>query len=328
MKFADFQQLRIKILNEQKNVLDCAETNLYSALARLIPKTALAPVEGLHRCHLAEKWVQHYGFRPEMAHHALVSCGIRDSLALLFRYYADKHARLWLPIDNYPVYGELAIAAQLTPQVFPTLPEPIWPDVAPESSPELLVVTNPLKPLGRWLTAQDVAALTAWLAASSQRRLLLDTVYAFDVRFHSTTLQLFSTGQTFLLHSLTKGWLQPRLFGVTLVPEADLRAFMPVFRNHLTPQANLARARDMLTDYPDMPGIVAHEIAAAQERLISALPARFPARAPVDAPSYLTPICGHWLELLKNANVLGIPATVFGSPRKDITILSNLIFLE
>ena len=76
--------------------------------------------------------------------------GIRDSLAILLFHYARVGAKLWLPADNYPVYGELVRAAGLLPVEFPTLPEPVWPSGVSGGSPELLVVTNPLKPLGRW----------------------------------------------------------------------------------------------------------------------------------------------------------------------------------
>jgi histidinol-phosphate/aromatic aminotransferase/cobyric acid decarboxylase-like protein len=327
MNFANFQLFREKALRERRELIDCAATNLYAALARLIPPVTPPPEHQVHRCHLADEWGQHFGIQPEIAGRALVSCGVRDSLTLLFRHYAGKDACLWLPADNYPIYGELARAARLKLQEFPTLPEPVWPDVAPASPVEILVVTNPLKPLGRWLTARDVVALIAWLAASPQRRLVLDTVYTFDTRFHPTTFQLLATGQAILLHSLTKGWLQPRLFGVALVPESDAVALSPMFRAHPPPQPNLARARELLARHADMPVAVSREISAARKRLIAVLPARFPTLPTEDAPGYLMPIMGHWSDLLKDTNVLCLPATVFGSPREDITILSSLSFI-
>jgi len=39
------------------------------------------------------------------------------------------------------------------------------------------------------------------------------------------------------------------------------------------------------------------------------------------------PVTGCWSDLLENFNVLGLPATVFGSPHEDLTILSSLSFL-
>jgi hypothetical protein len=159
MNFSDFQRFREKIMQERNGVLDCAATNLYASLARLIPPDTPAPEHTVHRCHLATEWGQHFGFSPETSRLAFVSCGVRDSLSRLFSYYKSTNARLWLPSDNYPVYGELARTAGLTPCEFPTIPVPVWPDSAPATGPELLVVTNPLKPLGRWLTQSDVATL-------------------------------------------------------------------------------------------------------------------------------------------------------------------------
>jgi aspartate/methionine/tyrosine aminotransferase len=328
MNFSDFQKLRDRTLHEPKGTLDCAATNLYAALAHLIPPDSSAPKATIHRCHLAGEWAQRFGFAREAESRALVSRGVRDSLALLFGHYAGRNARLWLPSDNYPVYGDLARAAQIAPQEFPTLPEPSWPDAAPWRESELLLVTNPLKPLGRWLTAHDIASLTAWLARSPQRRVILDAVYTFDTCFHPSTLALLATGQTILLHSLTKGWLHPRLFGTALVPEADVPALTPVFRAQPPPQANLARARELMGRHPEMPSAVSAELAAARERLVSMLPAQFPKSARALAPGYFHVIETGWSALLEKENVLGLPATVFGSPRENITILSALSFIN
>jgi len=327
MTFAEFQHIRQRVLRERHGVRDCAETNLYASLAHLIPPEKPAPELTVHRCHLAAEWVQRFGLPADTASRALISCGVRDSLALLFRAYAGNETRLWLPADTYPVYGELARAAGLAPLEFRTLPEPVWPDAPPATRLEILLVTNPLKPLGRWLTGEDVNTLDEWLAASSRRRLLLDVVYTMSTQFHPTTLQLLATGQTILLHSLTKGWLHPRLFGVALVPEADAATLTPLFRAHPPPQQNLARARELLGRHATLPESVASEIATSRTRLFTALPAGFPAMTATDPATYFMPVMGCWSALLDTFNVLGLPASVFGSPREDITILSSLSFV-
>lgn len=327
MNFTDFQQLREQILRERKGVRDCAATNLYRALARLIPPAAPPAERAVHRCHLAEAWVKLFGLPPETARRALVSCGVRHSLALLFQHYATEDAQLWLPEDNYPVYGELARAAGLEPRTFPTLPEPHWPDANAGTAHELLVVTNPIKPLGRWLNSKDVITLTSWLAASPQRRLLLDTVYTFEAQFHDSTLKLLSTGQTLLLHSLTKGWLSPRLFGVALVPENDAVALTSLFREQPPSQANLTLAREYLSRHAGMPVTVARELASARQRLFEVVPNGLLSGARLDAPGYFLTVAGRWSDLLQTTNLLGLPASVFGSPQEHITVLSSLKFI-
>ncbi len=328
MNFAEFQVLRDRLLAERTGLIDCAATNLYAALARRIPPGLPTPDHPVHRCHLAAEWVESFGFAPETSRRALISCGVRDSLAQLFGFYATVGARVWLPADNYPVYAALAGAAGLSPREFVTLPAPVWPNEPPLGTSEILLVTNPLKPLGRWLTDGDVAALTRWLEAQPSRRLFLDAVYTFEARFHPTTHALLATGQTVLLHSLTKGWLHPRLFGVSFVPEADFAALSPVFRLRPPPQANLARARQLMQEHAGLPAVIARDLAAARGRLRDAVPEAIALDASTeDAPGYFAPIEGAWQSIFERTNVLGLPASVFGSARPDLTILSSLSFV-
>lgn len=328
MNFANFQKFRTNILREQGDILDCAQTNLYAAFSSLVPPVSLSPQGMVHRCHLAAEWAALFGLPSDFSLRALISCGVRDSLALLFRHYARRNVYLWLPSDIYPAYGELARAAGLKPHLFSTLPGLVWPSAKPAPMSEILVVSNPLKPLGRWLTGVEVDALTAWLSASVHRRLLLDTVYTFDTAFHPMTLRLLATDQTILLHSLTKGWLHPQIFGVALVPESDIAELAPAFRSHPPPQTNLVCARELISRHSDMPQVVAAALAKAELifRAAVAKDIALPAKHP--APGYLTVVAGHWAELLETTNVLGIPASVFGSSCENLTILSSLSFSE
>jgi len=246
---------------------------------------------------------------------------------LLFTRYAADRALLWLPSDNYPVYAAIARAAGLAPREYPTLPEPLWPFNPPSSNHEVLLLTNPLKPRGRWIDQADVDCLTAWLSASARRRVLIDAVYTFETSFHATTVDLFRTEQVILLHSLTKGWLQPRLFGIALVPEQDTGVLAPSFKQHAVPQHSLARAREMLGSHAALPALIAQELRNARERLHAMLPSGVATIEPLNATGYFTPVrCG--LELLESRRLLGIPASAFGSRQEDITVLSSLSFIS
>jgi hypothetical protein len=326
MNFTAFQDYRENLLRERRDVIDGAETNLYRTLSRLIPAPTPPPASTVHRCHLASEWVECFGFPPDTSRCALISCGVRDSLARLFRHFAGANAVLWLPADNYPVYGELARAAGLVFGEFPTLPEPVWPKSPPVAGPELLLITNPLKPSGRFLTTGEVKSLKQWLAGSPSRRLLVDAVYTFGTRFHATTLELLETGQTMLLHSLTKGWLHPRLFGIALVPEPDAAALTPAFRAEPPAQESLARARVLMSTHAAMPAAVAGELQTGMERFRQAMPFLLPSPHPLHVPGYFLTVARPWRELLEEHRLLGLPATVFGSGREDITILSSLTY--
>ena len=327
MNFTAFQDYRAALLRESPGVLDCAETNLYRALARFALPPTEAPTATVHRCHLASEWAQCFALDPACSSRALVSAGVRDSLARLFVHLASRRAKLWLPEDNYPVYGDLATTAGLRFHTFPTLPEAVWPDDEPASECEVLLVTNPMKPRGRWLSDDDVSALSAWLAKSPQRRLMLDAVYTFHTSFDKATLRLLATEQVILLHSVTNGWLHPRLFGIALVPAQDASALTSAFRAEPPSQTSLARTRQMLGASSDVPAMIARELTSARERLNAGWPEQCPALWSVDAPGYFTPITLPWRRLLDEHHILGLPATTFGSGRADITILSSLSFL-
>lgn len=325
MNFSDFQLQRARLLDERAGLLDMAETNLYRALERFTPNPAQAAEGIVHRCHLASQWVAYYGLPPETSRRAFISCGVRDSLRILFHHLAGKTCALWLPEDNYPVYHELAVAAGLMPFSFPTLPEIKWPQEPPNTAVahEWLILTHPLKPRGRCLGSKDTANLKAWLAASAKRRVVLDTVYTLETRFDEVTLDLLATRQVILLHSLTKGWLHPRCFGIALMPAQDEAEWMPVFREQPPPQQNLVTARHLMSSYSDLPAKIAGALTAAQLRLREAVLNLQLQMLQVNGTSYLMPVKRRWEDLLEEG-VLGIPASVFGSRSEDLTILSSL----
>ncbi len=328
MNFTNFQLQRSRFLNERPGLLDAAETNAYRALSGLMPKVKPVVSGQIHRCHLAGQWVDFYGLPPDASRRALVSCGVRDSLRIFFQSLAARTSVLWLPEDNYPVYFELAIAAGLAFRSFPTLPEIEWPEDAPTGvASEWLLITNPLKPRGRLLDAADIAHLKQWLAASPKRRVVLDTVYTLDTRFDAVTLDLLATEQVILLHSLTKGWLHPRCFGIVLLPEQDAAGWMPVFRMQPPPQENLATARHLMAIHADSPARIAQCLTAAQEKMLESIRHLQVETLSVDSTSYLVPVRRRWEELLAQ-DVLGLPASVFGSHRGDLSLLSTLNFAQ
>lgn len=327
MNFAEFTKYRETCLREQPSLLDAGATNLYAALAHLQPSLPLTTAK-VHRCHLAQDWLAHFGLAQEAAPRALVSAGVRDSLATLFSHYAQMGYRAWLPCDNYPVYANLASAAGLQRLSFRTLPtvgapsdDIAWPLPA-AGGPELLLVTNPIKPRGDYLCERDMRALETWLSADSRRRLLLDTVYTLSNRFHASTLRLLAGEQTILLHSLTKGWLRPKIFGIALVHERDQPTLTPLFRERPPPSANLQNADMLLREHSTLPGDVARALERASAKLRALVPdaVHLPN---VASSSYLFPVAlGHG-ELLDRYQVLGIPASVFGGD-DELTVLSSL----
>lgn len=328
MNYERFKAKRQKVLRDDSSATDCSEMNLYEALAPLVASPMANTQERIHRCHLAAEWTALFGLPSEMAKQALVSSGVRDSLARIFAHYTSKGAQAWLPSDTYPVFHELAAAAKLPVREYPTLPEPVWPNKLLGDGLEIMLVTNPMKPLGRWLSAEDLAALKSWLGGNPRRRLLIDTVYTFGTTLHETTLELVRGGQAILLHSLTKGWLRPRLFGVALVPPDDLASLAPAFRQAPPPQSSLAEARWLMSKHQQKPDRVRSAIDSANRDMRVKFPQLFPSGNALGPTGYFHVVHRPWAALLAEDRMLGIPATVFGSKREDITVLSSLTFIK
>jgi aspartate/methionine/tyrosine aminotransferase len=326
LDFAAFQQLRTELLAANPSIVDCSETNLWRPLASLVPKVPQEVHEKVHRCHLAQQWLAQWGLPAAWAPCALVSTGVRHSLSLIFAQMAAHNIPLMLPSDVYPVYAELARAANLPFQTFTTLngnrplqlPDEIgW-----------LVLPMPLKPNGRVLSAAEGHALQQWLRADDRRRIIFDAVYTFDKRFDSVIADATDTDQAIVLHSLSKGWLHPKVFGIALVPESERELFTETFRANSPTQLQLAQARYLQKHHPRLPLTIFTELQQRQQRLLQQLPAALQPRLQLPAGSwhagYLISIEQSASQLLAEHRILAIPATVFGSVRTDCSILSAL----
>lgn len=328
MNFAAFQLWREQTLRANPDLLDCAETNLYRSLAPLQPKPDASDADrSVHRCDLARAWLARYGFSANDSRRALVSRGVRHALSLIIQELARCDATLWIPGDVYPVYLELARAAGIEPRIFTTLPEPKIPVTQPNGSPEYLLITNPWKPLGRYLTDKECDALTGWLAASPHRHLLMDCVYDLGAPFHITTQNLHGTGRAILLHSATKGWLWPKTFGIALLGEGHSQ-FESVFRNDSPAPDQLRLAQQFLSTDTNCPSQVIAALQSRAKKLFAAMPDSVRKSLLLDpaclAPScYFFPVGVRPEELLRQHRLLAIPGSVFGADW-DGSILTSL----
>ena len=329
MNFAAFKLWREACLRTTPDVVDCAETNLYDALATLQPHLdpSQAP-QRVHRCDLARAWLQRYGFDIAHSRRALISRGVRHALQLIFRRLSAQSACLWLPSDVYPVYQALAESAGLEPRTFPTLPTPSFPMDEAIDGPEFLLIANPLKPLGRFLSDEDCTALVAWVNAAPGRRLLIDCVYDLGAPFHPTTMKLLQTERAILLHSATKGWLTPQTFGVALVGE-DCAGFEADFREDSPSATQLQLAHHFLSAAANCPARVIDALQARARSLVERLPqavldARLVAPADCAPGCYLFPVPFSTEQLFNDYGLLAVPASAFGAQDWNGSILTSL----
>jgi aspartate/methionine/tyrosine aminotransferase len=329
MNFTAFKLWREQCLRANPDLLDCGETNLYRSLASLQPKPDTSSADrSVHRCDLARSWLDRYGFPASHSRRALVCRGVRHALTLIFQELATADATLWVPDDVYPVYLELARAAGIEPRRFVTLPKPEIPATGAKGGAEYLLIANPWKPLGRFLTDEECAALTDWLDASRHRHLLVDCVYDLDAPLHATTQMLQETGRAILLHSVTKGWLWPRTFGVALIGEGHSR-FEAAFRRESPAPAQLRLAEGLLSNGASCPGLVAISLQSRAEVLFAALPDAVGRSLVTDAARlssgcYFFPVRIQAEELLREYRLLAIPSAAFGGASWDGSILTSL----
>lgn len=326
MRFDEFQEFRQRQLGASPSLLDAAETNVYRALAPLRPEPP-ADLRTVHRCDLARAWLRRFELPEEWSGRAMVCRGVRHGLGVVFQWLRSVQARLWLPSDVYPVYFELARAAGLAPVSYPTLPAPALPRSPADDRPEYLLLANPSKPLGRYLSDAECDALISWLRESPRRHLLIDSVYDLGAPFAAGTRRLLDTGRAVLLHSVTKGWLWPRTFGVVLLGPAQAE-LTEAFRADPPTPAQLRLADRLLTEHSDVPRQVADELAARAERLFERLPdevlGAIPTASRTSPGNYFFPVDIPAETLQRECGLLAIPAGVFGESNWSGSILTSL----
>ncbi len=326
MRFDEFQEFRQRQLGASPSLLDAAETNVYRALAPLRPEPP-ADTRTVYRCDLARAWLRRFELPEEWSRQAMVCRGVRHGLGVVFPWLRAVQARLWLPSDVYPVYFELARAAGLAPASYPTLPAPALPSSPPDDRPDYLLLANPSKPLGRYLSDAECDAVISWLRESPHRHLLIDSVYDLGAPFAAGTRRLLDTGRAVLLHSVTKGWLWPRTFGVVLLGPAQAE-LAEAFRADPPTSAQLRLADRLLTEHSDVPRQVADELAARAERLFERLPdevlGAIPTASRTCPGNYFFPIEMPAETLRREYGLLAMPASVFGESRWSGSVLTSL----
>lgn len=332
MNFQQFQAWRQHCLASQPGLIDCGETRLHRVLQawQLQPRDDTA-VARIFRCDLARAWVSRCGWPPALARRALVCQGVRHALRLIFQQLARDQASLCLPSDVYPVYASVAADCGLPFTSYPSLPRLDLPAASSVDSDrdEFLLLCNPCKPLGRYLSASEMAGLRRWLQQSARRHLVLDCVYDLGSPLHETSREWAASGRAILLHSLAKTWLWPQTLGFALFPEALRGRFEPGFQADPPTPAQLRTGHDCLLLAPERPLQIAQELARRSRRLMQQLPA--PLLAARLTPEALTPL-GSYLfavdrdagELLTQHGILALPASAYGSARWPGSVLSSL----
>lgn len=319
MSFAAYKAWSSKVLDEhQPRRLDCLNPFVaMSFTARPGPAEAASVDKAL------DTWSE--VMMEELYRERMIATdGVRASLQVIFQAMGSSDHELWLPSDVYPFYLETADHWIARDRIgfYDTLPEPDFSPISDAGPRSVMVITNPVSPLGRYLDETEVARLRAWLAASPERVLVIDAVYAYRWGFSESSRALYATDQVFLLHSLSKAWLQRGLFGIVLPAERGLRdldiAFMP------PPAQAAGAALHALTEAVDHPYRQQMLFHREWVRRVPELESLGGPRTVFPRSGYLGLVEINFEEALERHNTLVVPASVFGSKRQDLSIVSCL----
>jgi histidinol-phosphate/aromatic aminotransferase/cobyric acid decarboxylase-like protein len=324
MNFEEYKRRCRELLASERGTrlvrLDCMNPpKALSALAPALP--AQPPVRDARE--LERAWRQGFGLPsegPGPEARLLLGRGVRDLLRALFHLFAREGRVLSAPSDVYPVYHSLAASAGLTVHAFPTCPVPRLPEGAPGAAPEVLLLPEPLVPLGRLLSEEEGRKLESWLAADPRRLVVIDAVYTFASRFSAVTERLLQTGQALLLHSLAKGHLTPELAGFALVPGPVARGVEAAELLQLEP-TTLRQACFLLEQHPELPQRVQERFTEQWGRVRERLG---PLPFEVPRTGYFS-ICSLGFEELLARDWLAVPGSVFGPPEARWTAVTCLL---
>lgn len=331
MDYQQFRAWRDRVVAESQPLrLDCM--NPAKALASLTPSTltlsastppgaTTSPVAGAASAGEALRaWQDRFAVECD-ADCALVTSGARPALGLIFSRLKAQGYDLWLPEDVYPEYWNLADEVGLCRHPFVTLPTPHFGPLDNMPATAALLLPQPLMPLGRYLSIDEVEVVRSLLLQNPRRRLILDAVYHFDNRLDPATRSLWQAGQTYVVHSLAKSWLLPNTLGVVLTPPGEAES-MPT-----EPLADdiAGRAIEALRRFPAMP----QQVEAVLRRQWGALTDRIRAAVPGWEPpstGYFSLVAAPFEYLLQRHDILAVPASVFGSRREDLSVISCLYY--
>lgn len=323
--FAEFMQ-KLGTREMYPNARDCTRTRLKDGPALEAYTQAreiLSLPERGHRCHISSEWEKRLATPRATKENILVSQGVRHSLEVLMRGWAELGYTIALPSDVYPVY--LSIAQKVGIKV---VTYPLHPHLEPQGWQEadVMLTANPVKPRGTRLAEREVDAIRYWLSQAPHRRVVVDAVYDFAPQLSDGTRALMETSQCIVLHSLSKIWLEPLVAGICVVPPGDAQAWTPLFRQEEVEREKLALAEAWMKQFPMFPDVVRIVFVRMAMELQLELAEKglhVAPRGDDHAPGYLLQVNGSFEEVLEKG-FLGMPQFLFGGKQENVVVLSAL----
>ncbi|HLJ89369.1 MAG TPA: aminotransferase class I/II-fold pyridoxal phosphate-dependent enzyme [Candidatus Angelobacter sp.] len=327
VNYAAYRQLRDELLTDRDFLrLDCMNPTKALTASSLSPCLP-SPIPTDHglQADIAEAisaWSSATGIVLD-AERTLVGTGVRELLTAIFLHLQPAIEELWLPLDVYPVYWDLARRANLQCEALTTLPQPDWEFLKKSGEKAALLLPVPLSPLGRQLMDGEAETILRWLRQSPDRILIVDAVYTFDFDSGRSLLDLLlqNEKQCIVLWSCAKSWLAPGCLGLGAVP----RRLSQTLQGHVaTPTpTNLSKIHAVLRERPQLCRLQQEAFRREWRRLAPAIRKAAPGWQP-PANGYFSVVSVPFATLLNDHGILSIPASVFGSRRNDLSILTCL----
>jgi aspartate/methionine/tyrosine aminotransferase len=240
-----------------------------------------------------------------------LSIGVRDSLARLFEIFKDKD--IHIPKDIYPRYFELSKHNKV--KHFSTYPLIDW-EALKRIKNAIILLTIPFTPMGSILDKEGILHLQTLI---KNNYIIIDSVYAYDFTEQFNTLKaLLKTQKVFLLHSLSKTYLCPEILGINYIPQA----YQKDFKSKKNYQRDFSRAYDILKQSPKLPSLQAK----AFEKGLDFFTQKTGLELAQNKEAYFRVIKIPFQTLLER-NILSVPASVFGSEREDLSVVTGLFYL-
>lgn len=319
MIYQEFRRLRDDLLQRRRPLrLDCM--NPERALASWTPaRISDSPGPAAVDAAVAA-WIRATGGPPPAAS-VVKGRGIRDLLAGVLATLRGRIRRLDLPQDVYPVYGELAAREGIPMRAFPTLSQSPRTFLEETIGSVAALLPIPLSPLGRYPRPEEIRSWIHWLQEDRTRWLIVDAAYTYDfARSRGLLEQLYSTDQAIVLWSASKPYLETKALGLAAVPEkiaGDLAGRVPA------PEASsLGPLTAKLERRPHLPRLQQEAFDREWTRLAPAIRSACPDWSPPES-GYFCVVNRPFRDLLDRSDLLGVPASVFGSAQ-DRTILTCL----
>lgn len=304
MNLQEFLIYKESLIKGNPSLKDYSNHNLYSFFKDL-PKVEGAVPEKVYRCHMVEDYLSMLSLPDELKQFTGASTGVRESLELLM-----KHLDSWIiPEDVYPFYN---FTIKKPHSTYQTLGKK---NLFENLSSGTLLVCAPLKPQGRDYTFEEISNLKKFLEKDPKNLLVIDLVYATNFYLPKEFLALYKTNQVILLHSLSKMFLTPKLFGISLLPQNSLgQTLRTLFQTLPKKEKELKQAYSLMKYNRHLPlEVKSWLITLGQKEGFTINP---------EYPSYLFYSCKSPEEFLKEGKIV-IPATVFGGTTGSI--ISSLI---